>query len=182
MRNGSDRRCEPCGPRQARKEPKPGGVAIPRVRRRLREFRGEPLAGDSRERRRLIQPATGVLGLNRTRRGRVILGTIDCAHVVAGAVGVLHLVAGAAHRGNHAVIAQHLVAHAALTNAGPRELIGRTISTGRKVRGSSRGSHVASREAGKAHGTLLTVSTQRAVDVAAHPQVAARIHEGLPPP
>ncbi len=109
----------PAGRVKLGKNQNQGGVAIPRVRRRLREFRGEPLAGDSRERRGLIQPATGMLGLNRTRRGRVILGTIDCAHVVAGAIGVLHLVAGAAHRGNHAVIAQHLVAHAALTNAGP---------------------------------------------------------------
>ena len=93
---------------------------------------------------------------------------------------MLHLVAGAVNRGNHTVITQHLVAHAALTNTGPRELIGRTLSTGREVRRSSRRSHIASRKASETDSALLTVSTQRAVNVAANPQVAALIHEGLP--
>ena len=88
-------------------------------------------------------------------------------------------VVGARHGRNDAAVTDHLVA-CTLLGTRPAELvvIARTLCPQAR-RGCGR-SHIARCVTCEADGTLLAFLAQGAVNIAANPQVAAGIHEGLP--
>ena len=82
---------------------------------------------------------------------------------------------------NDAVVTQNLVANTtAILHSVPGQNVLIVLQLYLQVLRGSRRSHIASLKARKTDGILSAVNTQRTVNIAANPQGALRIHEGLP--